>query len=96
MKLFVGNLPHAYTDGDLDTLFSSFGAVASAKIITDRETGRSRGFGFVEMASKDEAEKAMAALNGKEIGGRTIVVNEALPQEKKDKDRRSFNNKRRF
>ncbi|NGX33960.1 MAG: hypothetical protein K1060chlam1_00304 [Candidatus Anoxychlamydiales bacterium] len=95
MKLYVGNLPHATTEQELTDIFAAFGAVVSAKIILDRDTGRSRGFGFVEMGSKEEAEKAIEEMNGKEVGGRTIVVNEARQREKRD-DNRSFNSKRRF
>jgi len=93
MKLYVGNLPHATTEQELTDIFAAFGTVVSAKIILDRDTGRSRGFGFVEMGSKDEAQKAIEEMNGKEVGGRTIVVNEARQREKRDN--RSFN-KRRF
>ncbi|NGX44802.1 MAG: hypothetical protein KR126chlam5_00107 [Candidatus Anoxychlamydiales bacterium] len=96
MKLYVGNLPHATTEQELTDIFAAFGAVVSAKIILDRDTGRSRGFGFVEMGSKDEAEKAIEELNGKEVGGRTIVVNEARQREQRDNNRSSFNSKRRF
>jgi len=90
MKLFVGNLPHALTEGDLEELFTQIGSVVSAKIIMDRETNRSRGFGFVEMASNDDGNKAIEELNGKDVNGRAIVVNEARPQEKRE--RRPFNN----
>ena len=96
MKLYVGNLPHATTEQELTDIFAAFGAVVSAKIILDRDTGRSRGFGFVEMGSKEEGEKAIEELNGKEVGGRTIVVNEARQREKRDNTRSSFNSKRRF
>lgn len=94
MKLYVGNLPHASTEQELTDIFAAFGTVVSAKIILDRDTGRSRGFGFVEMGSKEEGEKAIEELNGKEIGGRAVVVNEARKREKRET--RSFNNKRRF
>ena len=77
MKLFVGSLPFATDDSALEALFAEHGAVTSAKVITDRETGRSRGFGFVEMSNSEEATNAMNALNGSEVEGRTIVVNEA-------------------
>ncbi|OGN61644.1 MAG: RNA-binding protein [Chlamydiae bacterium RIFCSPHIGHO2_12_FULL_27_8] len=83
MKLYVGNLPHALTEQQLMEVFSPFGEVVSAKIITDRDTHKSRGFGFVEMSSKEEGEKAIEELNGKEIGGRTAVVNEARQREEK-------------
>ena len=79
MKLYVGNLSYQMTDADLEATFASFGAVSSAKIITDRETNRSKGFGFVEFDNKSEAEAAIEGLNGKEISGRSLVVNEARP-----------------
>ena len=80
MQIYVGNLPFATKDEDLKELFAAYGEVVSAKIITDRYTGRSRGFGFVEMANDDEAKAAMEALNGKDQGGRPLKVNEARPR----------------
>lgn len=77
MKLFVGGLPFSTTEDDLQAAFAAFGTVSSAKVITDRETGRSRGFGFVEFDSDDEAKAAIAGLDNKELGGRTIHVSEA-------------------
>lgn len=82
-KLYVGSLPYSTTEQELSELFSQYGSVQSAKVITDRYTGQSRGFGFVEMATGEEAQKAIAALNGSAMGGRTLVVNEARPQEKR-------------
>ncbi len=79
-KLYVGNLSFGTTEADLETLFGSHGSVQSAKIITDRDTGRSKGFAFVEMGSDEEADAATEALNGKEIDGRALNVNEAKPQ----------------
>ena len=79
MKLYVGNLPFSMTEGDLSDLFSQVGSVSSARIITDRDTGRSRGFGFVEMGSKAEGQAAIEQLGGKEIDGRALTVNEAKP-----------------
>ena len=81
MKLYVGNLSFNTSDQDLSTLFGEAGTVQSTNIIQDRETGRSRGFGFVEMSSKEEGQKAIATLHGKEIDGRELKVNEAKPQE---------------
>ena len=81
MKLYVGNISFNTTNQDLNDLFGAIGTVESANIVEDRETGRSRGFGFVEMASKEEAENAIAQLNGKEVDGRELKVNEAKPQE---------------
>ncbi len=80
-KLYVGGLPYATTDTQLQDLFSPHGTVESVKIITDRFTGQSRGFGFVEMASSEEANAAITSLNGTQLDGRTLVVNEARPQE---------------
>lgn len=83
MKLFVGGLPFSTTDEELADAFAPFGTVASAKVITDRETGRSRGFGFVEFDSDDEGKAAVAGLDGKELGGRTIHVSEARERERR-------------
>src|SRR5215217_7548357 len=80
-KIYVGGLPYSATDQQLQELFSPHGSVASAKVITDKFTGQSRGFGFVEMSSGEEASKAIAALNGTQMDGRTLTVNEANPQE---------------
>lgn len=79
-KLYVGNLPFTTTEELLTETFSKHGTVESAKLITDRETGRSKGFGFVEMASDSEAESAIAGLNGSDFGGRPLTVSEARPQ----------------
>jgi RNA recognition motif-containing protein len=81
MKLYVGNISFNTTNQDLNDLFGSVGTVTSANIIEDRETGRSRGFGFVEMSSQEEGEKAISELNGKEIDGRQLKVNEAKPRD---------------
>jgi RNA recognition motif-containing protein len=81
MKLYIGNLPFQTSGPDLEELFSSIGTVESASVVQDRETGRSRGFGFVEMANQEDGEKAIAELNGTELAGRTIKVNEARPRE---------------
>ncbi len=78
-KLYVGNLSYGMTDQDLVTLFEPHGAVRSAQVIMDRDTGRSKGFGFVEMEQDQQAQAAIAAVNGKEINGRTLTVNEARP-----------------
>lgn len=88
-KLFVGSLPYSATDEELEQLFAEVGTVVSAKVIFDRETGRSKGFGFVEMSSDDEAKAAIDKLNNSDLGGRTIIVNEARPQEPRG-ERRSF------
>ena len=80
-KLYVGNLPYSYTDTDMERAFSAFGAVNSAKVIMDRDSGRSKGFGFVEMSSPAEANAAIQGLHGQDIGGRDMVVNEAKPME---------------
>ena len=81
MKIYVGNLSFKTSNQDLSDLFGAIGTVESANIIEDRETGRSRGFGFVEMSSQAEGEDAIAQLNGKEVDGRSLKVNEAKPQE---------------
>jgi len=82
-KLYVGGLPYATTDTELKEAFSQAGTVTSAIIIMDRMTGRSKGFGFVEMSSEEEAQKAVDTMNGKEFGGRTLTVNEARPMEER-------------
>jgi RNA recognition motif-containing protein len=79
-RLFVGNLPYTIDDASLESQFSSFGKVESARVVTDRDTGRSKGFGFVEMATDDEASKAIDGMNGQPMGGRNITVSEARPQ----------------
>ncbi|CAF4900336.1 unnamed protein product [Rotaria sp. Silwood2] len=81
MKLYVGNLSFSTSTQDLEQMFGELGTVESTNIIEDRETGRSRGFGFIEMSSKEEGMNAIAALNGKEIDGRSLTVNEAKPRE---------------
>ncbi len=80
-KIYVGNLPYSVTDDSLQSNFSEFGEVTSAKVMMDRDTGRSKGFGFVEMSSSAEAEAAIQGLNGMSVGGRSIVVNLARPRE---------------
>ena len=82
-KLYVGGLPYSVTEGRLQELFAAHGTVESAKVITDKFTGQSRGFGFVEMGSGSEAQKAIEALNGTQLDGRTLIVNEARPQERR-------------
>ena len=79
-KLYVGNLGYGVTDNDLSALFGAHGTVQSAQVIMDRDTGRSKGFGFVEMGSDQEAQAAIQALNGKEVEGRALTVNEARPK----------------
>lgn len=80
-KLYVGNLSYSMRDKELQQLFSEFGTVNSAKVMTDRDTGRSKGFGFVELGSSDQVQAAIRALNGKSVDGRDLVVNEARPKE---------------
>src|SRR5437762_9244729 len=82
-KIYVGGLPYATTDAQLQEIFSAHGTVESARVITDKFTGRSRGFGFVEMSSSEEAQKAIQALNGTDLDGRNLTVNEARPQERR-------------
>ena len=78
-NLYVGNLPHSTTEAELRNVFEAHGAVEKITLVTDRDTGRSRGFGFVEMTNASEADKAIAALNGSDLGGRTLTINEAKP-----------------
>ncbi|MBM3386437.1 MAG: RNA-binding protein [Betaproteobacteria bacterium] len=80
-KLYVGNLPYTVRDGDLEQAFGAFGAVTSAKVMMERDTGRSKGFGFVEMGSDAEAQAAIEGMHGQALGGRNLVVNEARPME---------------
>ena len=86
-KIYVGNLPFSTTGDSLLEIFGQFGKVDSTKIITDRESGRSKGFGFVEMSSGDEADIAIEKLHGSDYGGRALTVNEARPMEKRDSNR---------
>jgi RNA recognition motif-containing protein len=87
-KLYVGNLSYGTTDGDLQQLFQAHGTVQSAQVIMDRDTGRSKGFGFVEMDNGEQAQAAISALNGHEVGGRALTVNEARPREDRGGGRR--------
>ncbi len=87
-KLYVGNLSYSTTDQELQDLFAQHGTVQSANVVTDRYTGRSRGFGFVEMGSEQEAQQAIEALNGSDFQGRNLVVNEARPKEQSFRPRR--------
>src|SRR5438309_8605975 len=80
-KLYVGNLSYGVTDSALEQMFAAHGTVQSAQVIMDRDTGRSKGFGFVEMKTEQEAQAAIAAMNGKEVEGRALTVNEAKPRE---------------
>lgn len=84
-NLYVGNLPHSTTETELRNLFETHGAVEKITLVTDRDTGRSRGFGFVEMTNASEADKAVAALNGTDLGGRTLTINEAKPKAERPK-----------
>jgi RNA recognition motif-containing protein len=87
-KLYVGSLPYSVTEEELRNLFSGYGTVESARVITDKFTGQSKGFGFVEMASDEEAQQAIKGANGTMLGGRTLIVNEARPEEQRKE--RSF------
>ena len=80
-KLYVGNLPYSFRDDDMQQAFSQYGSVSSAKVMMDRDSGRSKGFGFVEMGSAEEAKAAIEGMNGQNFGGRDLVVNEARPME---------------
>ncbi len=81
MDIYVGNLPYQLTEGELNALFAEFGSVSSARVITDQYSGRAKGFAFVEMPNQEEAEEAIKQLEGKEVGGRNIKVNQAKPRE---------------
>ena len=94
MKLYVGNLSFQTTNEDLQQLFEQAGTVESVNVIEDRETGRSRGFGFVEMASAEEGHAAIQQFNGKEVGGRALTVNEAKPREDRGGSRGGFGGNR--
>ncbi len=85
IKLYVGNLPFSASEQELEGLFEAHGEVSSVKIVTDRETGRSRGFGFVEFANREDGEAAMNALNGEPMNGRPLTVNEARPQQNRSR-----------
>lgn len=89
-KLYVGGLPYETTQQELSDLFAGAGAVESATIITDKMTGRSKGFGFVEMSTDEEAEKAISMFDGKDFGGRSLTVNEARPKEERPMGGRRF------
>ena len=91
-KLFVGGLPYSVNDAELEAAFAVVGTVVSAKVITDRESGRNKGFGFVEMSTEDEAKAAVEQLNGSDMGGRSISVSEARPKE--EGGRRDFSGNR--
>ena len=80
-KLYVGNLPYSYSDTDMEHAFAAYGTVSSAKVIMEADSGRSKGFGFVEMASPAEAQAAIEGMNGQDVGGRSMVVNEARPMQ---------------
>ncbi len=82
-KLYVGNLPYTATDNDLQSMFEAHGAVQSAQVVMDRDTGRSKGFGFVEMETSEAAQAAISALNGQDFAGRSLTVNEARPREER-------------
>ncbi len=87
-KLYVGSLPYSTTEEELRELFEAFGPIESVRIITDKFTGMSKGFAFVEMANPDDAKKAVEGVNGKQLNGRTLIVNEARPEQRRE---RSFN-----
>ena len=90
IKLYVGNLSYSMGDSELEKLFTAYGSVSSAQVIKDRDNGRSKGFGFVEMGTGQEGQAAISALNGKDIDGRPLVVNEARPKEDKGGGRGGF------
>lgn len=93
-RLYVGNLPYSVGDGELQQLFAAHGSVQYAQVIMDRDTGRSKGFGFVEMSSDAEAQAAISALHGKEVNGRPLTVNEARPKEERGSSGRAYGSNR--
>jgi cold-inducible RNA-binding protein len=93
-KLYVGNLTYGITDSALEQMFTAHGNVQSAQVIMDRDTGRSKGFGFVEMGSDQEAQTAIGALNGQQVDGRSLTVNEAKPREDRGANRSGSGNRR--
>ena len=95
MNIYIGNLPYTITEDALKQAFEEFGEVSSVKIIIDRITGKSKGFGFVDMPNDAEAEQAIAGINGKEFDGRTVIVNQARPQERRESSSR-FSRKPRY
>lgn len=95
-KLYVGNLPYSYTDNDMERAFSAFGSVNSAKVVMDRDSGRSKGFGFVEMSSAAEASAAIQGMHGQPVGGRDMVVNEARPMEPRAPRSEGYGGNRRY
>ena len=96
LKMYVGNLAYSTTNDSLAQIFSEFGEVASATVIMDRDTGRSKGFGFVEMSNQQECQAAISALNGKDVGGRQLTVNEARPREERGGSRGGFSGRSRY
>lgn len=90
MNIYVGNVSYDLTEKELEELFAEFGSVSAARIITDRTTGRSKGFGFIEMDNKAEGEEAIKQLDGKEMNGRTLKVNEARPREERPRRRQQY------
>lgn len=95
-NLFVGNMSFQTTESDLRSMFETFGAITRVNVVTDRDTGRARGFGFVEMTNDEDAAKAITALNGKEVGGRALNVNEARPKPERSAPRRDDGNRGGF
>ena len=90
MNIYVGNMAYSMTEDELRDLFSNYGTVSSARLVTDRDTGRAKGFGFVEMADANEANAAIEAINGTKQGGRELVVNEARPREERPRSEGGF------
>jgi cold-inducible RNA-binding protein len=94
LKLYVGNLPFTFGENDITQIFSNFGGVSSVRVIVDRDTGRSKGFGFVEMTTEEDAQNAIKNLNGSAVSGRNLTVNEARPMEDKGpRESHSFSNR---
>ena len=87
MKLYIGNLPYTFTEENLKKIFEKYSSVTSCKLVIDRDTGRSKGFGFIELDSDEEAQEAISEINGKDFDGRAVVVNEARPKEDRNNKR---------
>jgi len=94
-KLYVGSLPYSTTEEELRNLFESFGPIESVRIVTDKFTGQSKGFGFVEMSNPEDARRAAEDMNGKPFNGRTLIVNDARPEQRRERSERSFGGPRR-
>ena len=96
MNIYVGNIPYSMTEAEVRSLFEQYGEVSNARVITDRETGRAKGFAFVEMPNKEQAVAAIEAVNGSQQGGRALIVNEARPREERPRREGGFRRNNKF